>query len=558
MVDFVHRMFHDPVDVMIKRADAGDYARYGVTADHIRQHSPMCDSCAIKKLKAKPYQAVAAPNVKHTEVGEVIAVDKFDPRGLPPSYGGITGVLSSIDACSGYVIPLPVRGKNRWCGDFIIFSYDRLLNIYRLWNHRLRCIRSDRDPVLMAESVQLWAERHAVGLQFSAAGSHQQAGLVERFHQYIRRWIETVYHDRDHLPHNLWFFVYLAGVTAWNNSIHGERTQTAWELFHGSPYDFDTQPIIPVGTPVAFIPVSPARASPREGMALITDHKSKDTVIIWDPSTKEPVGSRSYTTLTAIPASWPRRAAPFVLPPGVLTSEPPQFMDLRLSHTNPLDFDNVTDVPTVPTPPLVTMPSVADDAGMYVDMFLEQVHVNRAETVADQLFPQGIVDDPIVTTPSVEEVGHVSLHGHTMLDTFDESNMGVDLLSDTPIGRRSSFGMAASPIAHRGSLMPDPTLGEAAVSSSFLAAQHLGADPTPAVDLPEGPASAAAPTALEPVSVEAPAAQPTRFSSRIPHPNKHLTSGTFVRVLRHMRSPDEPTIKTALSSPQAEEWRVAI
>ena len=49
-----------------------------------------------------------------------------------------------------------------------------------------------------------------------------------------------------------------------------------------------------------------------------------------------------------------------------------------------------------------------------------------------------------------------------------------------------------------------------------------------------------------------------RSSSRIPVPNRHYTSGTFVRVLRHMRFADEPTIKTALSSPQAEEWRLAI
>ena len=129
LVEFVHRLTHDPIE------RRGDDDHFGLTTEILKQHSPACKSCAVKKFKSKLYPVTDTPETKHEKVGSLLVANKFDLRGLPASYGGITAVFTTIDAFSGYVTVFPVKRKSRYSADYIIFCYDRLKNIFRLWGH---------------------------------------------------------------------------------------------------------------------------------------------------------------------------------------------------------------------------------------------------------------------------------------------------------------------------------------------------------------------------------------------------------------------------------------
>ena len=222
LVNFAHRLHHEPLESMLRRARAGEYANLGLTENHIRQYPPICSACAVKHLVRRPYPHVPTPNQAHPAVGNIVSLDKYDIRGLPPARGSITDLLTTIDHASSYVVLFPIRGgKKAWRSATKIPCLARLQGIYSLWNHQLKCIRSDRDPVLISRAIEEWTELNRIGNQRSAGGAHQQVGLVERFHGWLRRWMETVFYDQDHLPHELWFYVALAGCHVWNNSIHG-------------------------------------------------------------------------------------------------------------------------------------------------------------------------------------------------------------------------------------------------------------------------------------------------------------------------------------------------
>ena len=214
-----------------------------------------------------------------------------------------------------------------------------------MWNHTIKIFRSDRDSVLISQAVETWTTNKRIGLQTSAGGAHQQVGLVERFHGWLRRWMETVYYDMDHLPQHLWFYVALAGVHTWNLGSHGNREQTAWELFHHTPFDPTEMPTIPIGTPVGYIPESGSPSEQRDGIALITDHRSRGTIIVWDPSTERTVGTREFTVLASIPPDWPRRRPPIITLDSARTEIQPNIQtDNRFNHTQIIDMTDSPDI----------------------------------------------------------------------------------------------------------------------------------------------------------------------------------------------------------------------
>ena len=141
-------------------------------------------------------------------------------------------------------------------------------------------------------------------------------------------------------------------MNAWNQNIHGDRESTSWELFHGSPYNMNDMPNIPIGTPVGYIPEDGSPADQRDGIALISDHRSRGTIIVWDPLTKQTVGTREFAVLATIPADWERRRAPLItLNSSPLQPPEPVILDNRFSHTAIFD-DTLT--PTMDFPPIST------------------------------------------------------------------------------------------------------------------------------------------------------------------------------------------------------------
>ena len=228
LVNFAHRLTHTSLDSMLRNAATGMYDHLGLTADHIRATPPICSSCAVKKLKRRPKNKVETPDQVHTSVGDVISVDQFFmTHEWPKARGNIHSVFTTIDAFSGYVHPFPVHGTAKtWTSDWVVEKYKQLISIYKLWAHHVKIIRSDNDPVLVSQTVQTWATNFPLALQHGSSGSHEQNGLIERFNGYLRAWVDTVYHDMDHIPLSLWYYVILAGILAWNTTLHGDRTCT--------------------------------------------------------------------------------------------------------------------------------------------------------------------------------------------------------------------------------------------------------------------------------------------------------------------------------------------
>ena len=230
LVNYAHRLTHSSINGTIRNAEAGAYDHLGISPEHIKASPPICSSCAVKKLVRRTSNKPSSPEQMHTNVGDVLSVDQFFMgKHWPKARGDIFSILTSIDACSSHVHVFPVYGSAAsWTSSWVTTQYDRLINMYKLWNHKVRIFRSDNDTVLVSELVKKWAEKAIIGLQHSASGSHEQNGLVERFHGFLRTWIETVYDDMDHLPLNLWYYVILAGVQAWNITFHNERPFTPW------------------------------------------------------------------------------------------------------------------------------------------------------------------------------------------------------------------------------------------------------------------------------------------------------------------------------------------
>jgi hypothetical protein len=68
LVNFAHRLHHEPLESMLRRARAGEYANLGLTENHIRQYPPICSACAVKHLVRRPYPHVPTPNQAHPVV----------------------------------------------------------------------------------------------------------------------------------------------------------------------------------------------------------------------------------------------------------------------------------------------------------------------------------------------------------------------------------------------------------------------------------------------------------------------------------------------------------
>ena len=567
LVNYAHRRTHESVESMIKNAEAGMYEDLGITADHIRASPPICSSCATKKLIKRTPKKSLEPELAHSTVGDVISVDQFFMgKAWPKGRGDISSVFTTIDACSAFVHTFPIHGgASTWTSNWVIQHYKRLINIYKLWNHEIRVFRSDNDRVLVSKEVTNWAADLPIGLQHSASGEHNQNGLVERFHGYLRVWIETVYDDMDHLPLNLWYYVVLAGVHAWNVSFHASRPFTPWHYFYGLQYDYDSHPVIPIGTPVSYIATDGTRT---QGMVIGVDFQAKESVKIFNPTTSGIIDTRQYAVLSEVPKDWPRRRAPFCIDPrsSQVIQEAPLF-DTRYSHLATNDVE-ATSSETI-TPPLVQgvapvsegvgpVQSTASSHSIYAggdelhDVLVQQLLDTRAPTYADSLFPGPFSPDALApVSPDTldgadDSLGDdYSLYHDPYLASFSDQLDQDNLLFSPVADRRSSVRYL-----------------DVSLTEGVEDIQGLAVDSVQETRVPEQEAkvevleekryatrSRQGKAPIVPVELLSRADAAQRKTNVLP---------SVLAVTATKRSPDEPTVSQALASAHKAQWEEAM
>jgi Reverse transcriptase (RNA-dependent DNA polymerase) len=321
-VHYWHEALGHPSDqILAQIAKYHTIEGLNVTEEQVRANPTDCSACDIGNTRrtSVPDESTREPT---SHVGERVWLDSYGNIKVK-SVGGNNYVYHFIDEHSRFVFPVVTKGaKDATAANAVVKTAKAEFALHK---HPFEKLHADADPVFTAaEHQDFLHDDELIASALAPPGVHERNGIPERLHQHQRRKVTVMFLSRfgRYVPRPLYMYAVVLTDVLRNIAPDSRRTdgKSPWELFYGSKPDLQKMKLLPFGQPVAPMVVqssagakgattrdtTPWKFSPtrRLAMYLGPNFVHPRCINCYDPLTRTVFVSGDFTVLDYVPPEW--------------------------------------------------------------------------------------------------------------------------------------------------------------------------------------------------------------------------------------------------------------
>lgn len=266
---FVHQLGgHWSKETMLRVARHQAIQGFPLEEEDIRKHWKECASCYKGKMARAPLHprttgSSSSPQVEPPSGGEpkpnfyMLSSDTYGPVTLG---GPKTGIRSKAYTVNFIATPSSFMSTRVMSSKLEVLKWTKeVVQEYTMHGHHSRVagqpiavFQSDSDAVYKAQEFQDYLASEGIKAQWSAPYVHEQNGVAERANRTIGEVVATLFAAAPWMPKSAWSRAVEYAVLCLNLHVRKGATKTPYELFYGKKPQFTDLKMYPWGAPLEF------------------------------------------------------------------------------------------------------------------------------------------------------------------------------------------------------------------------------------------------------------------------------------------------------------------